>query len=139
MKRNSERDLLNRADVPLRPFRPQNIPAYAAVLAAWLVSAGVIAILAARRFDGKPTTFEFWALALVSVMIGIAIMFTASLLNLRKMKAGLTRLAEGDVNSRIPPVWCPVLTAATQAVISCVRRLEKDRESDKIHKERSER
>ncbi len=117
-------------DDSLRPFRAQNIPAYLAVLVAWVVSAGVIAALAAGRFDAKPTAVGFWVLALVSVMVGMAIMFVASLLNLAKMRVGLMRLAQGDVDPRIPPVWCPVLTAATHAVTSCAGRLRETQKAE---------
>lgn len=50
-------------------------------------------------------------------MSGMAIMFVASLLNLRKLTPGFRRLAEGEHDPRIPPVWCPVLTAATNAAV----------------------
>ena len=107
----------------LKPFRARNIPAYLAVLAAWLAIAAAIAGVAARLFPAKPTFAELWILALFSVMAGMAIMFAASLLNLAKMRAGLSRLAEGNPDPNIPPVWCPVLTAATNAVTACARRL----------------
>ncbi len=125
----------NAGDEGLKPFRVRNIPAYLAVLAVWLAMSTVIAAVAARLFDGPPTLIGFWMLALVSVMAGMSIMFTASLFNLAKMRAGLSRLAEGNPDPKIPPVWCPVLTAATNAVTACARRLGeagKKRSSDGV-------
>lgn len=55
--------------------------------------------------------------AAVAVMFGMAIMFAASALNLRKLRPGFERLADGATDPDIPPVWCPVLTMATRSAL----------------------
>jgi len=99
----------------LKPFRRENIPAYAAVMATWLVLSAVLAALATTLLSDEPSFVAFFIFSLIAVMAGMGIMFTASLLNLRKMRAGFERLAAGEPDPDIPPVWCPVLTTATQA------------------------
>ena len=47
----------------------------------------------------------------------------ASLLNLRKMKAGVRQLAEGDPCPAIPAVWCPVLTEARLSALELAARM----------------
>ena len=58
----------------------------------------------------------------VAVMSGMAIMFGASAVNLRKLRPGFERLASGDRDPAIPPVWCPVLTMATRAAVDLSTR-----------------
>ncbi|MDZ7778056.1 MAG: hypothetical protein U5L09_21790 [Bacteroidales bacterium] len=53
-------------------------------------------------------------------MLGMMIMFGASVINLRKLSPGFKRLAAGEKDPKIPPVWCPVLTAATNAAMELV-------------------
>ena len=134
MKQHCTDDAWERQEEPLKPFRLENIPAYLTVMVAWVAVAGILAGIANRMFHQKPTSLSLLVFALVCVMSGMAIMFTASLLNLAKMKAGLARLAAGDTNPRIPPVWCPVLTAATHAVTKCARHLA----TQKYESERSD-
>jgi hypothetical protein len=55
--------------------------------------------------------------AAITSMLGMMIMFGASVVNLRKLSPGFKRLAAGEKDPKIPPVWCPVLTAATNAAI----------------------
>ncbi|MFN3372169.1 MAG: hypothetical protein ACK44M_01230 [Chloroflexus sp.] len=62
----------------------------------------------------------FWST--LAVMSGMAIMFVASMLNLRKLAAGFRRLAEGQTDPQIPPVWCLRLTAATRAAVELAQR-----------------
>jgi hypothetical protein len=57
-------------------------------------------------------------------MGGMAIMFGASALNLRKLRAGFARLSKGEPNPQIPPVWCPVLTMATNAAVELQRSVQ---------------
>jgi len=68
-----------------------------------------------------------WVAALVfaglSVMAGMAIMFGASALNLRKLRPGFERMADGERDPAIPPVWCPVLTMATRAAVDLCDRI----------------
>lgn len=107
----------------LKPFRVENIPAYLTVLVVYILVSTAIAALARAVMGGNPSFLSLWIVALVAVMAGMSIMFVASLLNLRKMRSGFARLAAGESNARIPPVWCPVLTAATQACTELAERL----------------
>lgn len=94
-----------------------NIPAYAAVVLLWAVVSAAMAVIL-RTMTGSvvdwATAFVF---AAVSVMAGMMIMFGASALNLRKLRPGFKRLAEGAGDPEIPAVWCPVLTMATRAAV----------------------
>lgn len=63
------------------------------------------------------------ARALVTVMAGMAILSVAGALNLRKLRKGFERLAMGDADPQIPPVWRPVLTMATEAAVRLRRSL----------------
>lgn len=98
-------------------FHKRNLPAYLAVMAAWLVvavlSAAVLRWLTRGGIAWRPALI--WAL--VTCLAGMGIMFVASVLNLRKLGPGLARLAAGAEDPRIPPVWCPVLTAAVNAAL----------------------
>jgi len=95
-------------------FRKENIPAYIAVMSVWLiVSISMSAILVFLT-----GSLSFWIAlvwAAVTIMLGMSIMFVASIINLRKLVPGFKRLADGQPDPQIPPVWCPVLTAATNA------------------------
>jgi hypothetical protein len=105
-------------------FRKENIPAYFAVMAAWAVITGASA--AALVTMGDPLSLVkalVWAAA--TTMAGMAIMFGASVINLRKLVPGFRRLAEGRREPQIPPVWCPVLTAATNAAMELASKLSK--------------
>lgn len=104
-------------------FRREAIPAYLIVLTTWAcISAGSAAAL--KMFLAPMLTWPAalgWAL--VTVMAGMAIMFVASALNLRKLRRGFERLARGEADPEIPPVWCPVLTMATEAAVRLRRSL----------------
>jgi len=105
----------------------KNIPAYAVVLGLWIVSSLLIAI-GIRSTLGRPIAWGpavIWSL--VSVMTGMGIMFGASAVNLRKLRAGFERLAAGAEDPEIPPVWCPVLTMATRAGVELRRDLKEGR------------
>ena len=95
----------------------RNVPAYAAVMGLWivfslLIAAGIRSTLG-RQIAWGPAII--WSL--VSVMAGMGIIFGASALNLRKLRAGFKRLASGAEDPNIPGVWCPVLTMATRAAV----------------------
>ncbi len=95
----------------------RNFPAYATVILLWAVVSVALAIILRTMIGslvGLTTAFVF---AAVSVMAGMMIMFGASAVNLRKLRPGFTRLAEGASDPEIPPVWCPVLTMATRAAV----------------------
>jgi hypothetical protein len=71
-----------------------------------------------------------WVTALVfaglAVMSGMAIMFGASTVNLRKLRPGFERLAAGARDPAIPPVWCPVLTMATRAAVDLSEKVTRE-------------
>lgn len=99
---------------PYPLFRKENVPAYVTVLIAGALIACCSAVFLTVMDDSISFLFAlFWAA--LTVMGGMAMMFVASVLNLRKLAPGFRRLAEGQKDPRIPPVWCPVLTAATRA------------------------
>jgi hypothetical protein len=103
-------------------FCKRNIPGYLAVMGLWVVISILIAIVI--TFVGN--TAMDWKKAigwsLVSVMAGMGIMFAASAVNLRKLRPGFDRLALGQKNPDIAPVWCPVLTMATRAAVELTEK-----------------
>jgi hypothetical protein len=116
----------------LKAFRRENIPAYGAVMGTWLaLSAALAASAAVLGRSRKPSFGAIFVFGLIAVMAGMGIMFTASLLNLRKMRSGFERLAAGDPDPDIPPVWCPVLTTATQAATHLAHGVGEQREADR--------
>lgn len=101
---------------PYPIFHKRNIPAYLTVMLAWVV----ISLLSALSLQLFAESVTFWKAiiwAALTTMAGMAIMFVASVIHLRKLAPGFRRLAEGNPNPEIPPVWCPVLTAATNAAL----------------------
>jgi hypothetical protein len=98
-------------------FSKKNIPGYTVVMGLWLVISILIAL--GILFVGNAAIGWKTALAwsLVSVMAGMGIMFGASAVNLRTLRPGFERLASGEQDPRIAPVWCPVLTMATRAAV----------------------
>jgi len=105
-------------------LRTENIPAYVTVMTVWigfsLVSAVGLRAILAPTLTWTPAVI--WAL--LTTMGGMAIMFGASALNLRKLRAGFARLSKGEPNPQIPPVWCPVLTMATNAAVELQRSVQ---------------
>lgn len=108
---------LEATDDTLRPFRVANLRAYLAVLAAWVAVSAAVAWIANATTTGQPSFLAYLIVSLVAVMGGMVIMFVSSLINLRKLRPGFERLARGESDPEIPPVWCPVLTSATQAAM----------------------
>lgn len=101
-----------------------NLPAYATVMSLWAGASVVLAFVLRTLTDsvlGWATALIF---AAVAVMLGMSIMFGASAVNLRKLRPGFERLADGAGDPAIPPVWCPVLTMATRAAVAL---------SEKVH------
>lgn len=119
---------------PYPLFRRENVPSYLKVIATWVIvsivwAAVLVAATDSLRF-GMALVF-----AAVATMSGMMIMFGASLLNLRTLSPGFQRLAQGADDPRIPSVWCPVLTAATNAAVelaSSVHEREDRRGSDEV-------
>lgn len=109
-------------------FHKDNLPAYATVMSTWAivtVASAVTLVLVTGSLS--MVTALVWAAA--TAMAGMAIMFVASVLNLRKLTPGFQRLAAGERDPQIPPVWCPVLTAATNAAVEMTAKMH-DRDSD---------
>lgn len=119
---------MSRTDYPL--FRKENISAYIKVLLSWLI-VSIISVLIFRYILESKTLAAQVVWSAVNVMAGMCIMFIASLFNLRKLSIGFKKLSEGHSDPDIPPVWCPVLTAATNAALDLAART-----SEKIRKEK---
>lgn len=103
-------------------FSKKNIPAYLAVMAIW----AAITVVSAVSLSAVASVLSFkialvWAA--ISVMAGMAIMFVASVINLRKLAPGFRMMSEGKEDPQIPPVCCPVLTAATNAAFELQSKL----------------
>jgi len=117
MVRTSNNDMEGNLAVRYPIFTVVNLSSYARVMSLWgfatLVLAWLLRSATARSVD--------WTVALVfagaAVMTGMMILFGASVLNLRKLRPGFKRLAEGDPDPSIPRVWCPVLTMATRSAV----------------------
>lgn len=95
----------------------KNLPAYAVVMLVWAGFSVVLALVLRTVTNaalGWPAALVFCA---VAVMLGMSIMFGASAVNLRKLRPGFERLADGASDPAIPRVWCPVLTMATRAAV----------------------
>ena len=97
-------------------FRAQNILAYVAVMIAWGIVSALSVVALTFAVPQMSVRFAI-AWSMLVTMAGMGIMFVASLMNLRKMVPGFRRLADGERDPDIPPVWCPVLTAATNAAL----------------------
>lgn len=113
--------MMQKTQYPL--LRKENIPAYLAVMAAWIGVSLVSAMLLVATSSATLEWLRAIGWALISTMAGMAIMFVASALNLRALRAGFGRLARGEPDPKIPAVWCPVLTMATQAAVELQRSL----------------
>ncbi len=110
------------SDLEYPVWRKENIPAYLTVLAAW----AIVSVISGAVLVELADSVLFWvalAWSAITTMAGMAIMFIASLINLRKMQSGFLRLARGESDPKIPPVWCPVLTAATNAAMELASRV----------------
>jgi len=108
-------------------FRKENIPAYISVMGVWAVVTIIWTVVLIAVSDSLPFLTAFvWAGA--TAMSGMAIMFVASIINLHKLAPGFQRLAEGKRDPQIPPVWCPVLTAATNAAVELTSKLNEPRQ-----------
>ena len=113
---------MKRTSSPYPLFSARNLPAYATVLLLWAMASVLLALL--LRAVTSPQVVS-WTKALVfsavAVMSGMAIMFGASVVNLRKLRPGFAAMAKGEKDPAIPPVWCPVLTMATRAAVELTR------------------
>ncbi len=108
-------------------FRKENTKAYLAVLAAYVLAVALEWTFAPGLFAGAPPEDRRGGVLLLfagaSTLAGMAILFVASLLNLRKMKTGFRQIAEGNPSPVIPPVWCLVLTEARRSALQLAARL----------------
>ncbi len=106
-------------------FHKRNMLAYLTVMLVWVV----LSIISATILRWLVADGISWSTAIIwsgaTCMSGMGIMFGASVINLRKLGPGFQRLADGAEDPEIPPVWCPVLTAATKAAINLSSTLRK--------------
>lgn len=102
----------------------KNIPAYVVVMSLWAGFSVVLAVILREMTNGSVTWITALIFCAVAVMLGMLIMFGASAVNLRKLRPGFARLADGAADPGIPQVWCPVLTMATRAALEL---------SEKVH------
>ena len=101
----------------------KNLPAYATVMLLWAGASVVMALSLRAVTDGAVGWAGSIAFAAVAVMLGMSIMFGASAVNLRKLRPGFERLADGASDPGIPQVWCPVLTMATRAAVDLSEKM----------------
>ncbi|MEX2608409.1 MAG: hypothetical protein WEA24_00570 [Gemmatimonadota bacterium] len=95
----------------------KNLPAYAVVMGSWLLISFALAVGLRWLTDAALAWPAALGFAAIAVMLGMSIMFVASAVNLRKLRPGFERLADGAVDPGIPAVWCPVLTMATRSAV----------------------
>ncbi len=100
-----------------------NLPAYLKVMSSWCALSVAIAAVLRRISGGSVSRRTGMAFSGAAVMLGMMIMFTASALNLRKLRPGFQRLAKGEKEPDIPKVWCPVLTMATRSAVELCERV----------------
>lgn len=107
-------------------FSTKNLPAYLVVLFLWLILSLIISWLVHVFINDSADRLTIFIVSAIAVMCGMMIMFGASAVNLRKLRSGFRRLAEGEKEVRIPPVWCPVLTMATRAALEMKETMEQE-------------
>ena len=105
-------------------FRTRNIPAYLAVMCTAAILIAVIYIVSRNLSVAENPNSLLFTIA-ISVIGGMLIMFGASMLNLYKMKKSFEKIARGESNVKIPEVWCPVLTSASEAVENLMKNKNK--------------
>jgi nitrate/nitrite transporter NarK len=103
-----------------------NVPAYLKVMSTWCVLSVGMAALLKRISGGSLSRRVSMAFSMCAVMLGMMIMFVASALNLRKLRPGFERLANGEREPGIPKVWCPVLTMATRSAVGLCDRVAEE-------------
>lgn len=106
----------------------KNLPAYAVVMLLWAGFSMVLAIILRAVTDGAVGWVAALVFCAVAVMLGMSIMFGASAVNLRKLRPGFERMADGASDPAIPRVWCPVLTMATRAAVDLREKLHQGEE-----------
>lgn len=107
---------------PYPVFSRKNIPSYLTVMSIWIIISFISSYLLFEFIQ----IVNYWVLfvwAAITTMAGMMIMFVASIVNLKRLSKGFKRLANGEQNPQIPPVWCPVLTAATNAAIELTEKV----------------
>lgn len=105
----------------------RNLPAYAVVMLLWAGFTVVLAVVLRSVTDSTVGWATALIFAAVAVMLGMSIMFGASAVNLRKLRPGFERLADGESDPAIPQVWCPVLTMATRAAVDLNDKVREDK------------
>ncbi|MCM8821811.1 MAG: hypothetical protein NC831_03230 [Candidatus Omnitrophica bacterium] len=124
---------MNNRDEKIKVFSKKNIPAYFAIMVS-MVAISFLLWVVYLIFKTKTFEISYFGLyrmellfSFVNVIGGMMIMFIASYLSLRKMKKGWEEMAEGKRSVKIPPVWCPVLTAAKDAAEQLIEKIHRDR------------
>lgn len=119
----------------IKPFKKKNIGAYLKVMAVYVVLTIVVSFIYDILYQQLSfVSISTIILVLISIFLGMSIMFTASLLNLKKLLPAFKQMAEGKTNVNIPSVWCPVLTSASEAATEMCEKInnkQKDQEEKK--------
>ena len=102
----------------------KNLPAYGVVMGSWLAVSAALAGVLRWLSDSSIPWWTALGFAAAAAMLGMMIMFVASAVNLRKLRPGFERLARGEQDPAIPPVWCPVLTMATRSALELHEKLD---------------
>jgi hypothetical protein len=113
-------------------FSRENVPSYLKVMMVWAVTSALSAWNLRRHLKNLGQSYPLGFSLLwggLSTMAGMGIMFGASVINLRKLAPGFERLARGEKDPEIPPVWCPVLTMARHSAIQLCRNVHKSPET----------
>lgn len=108
----------------------RNLKAYVLVMLLWAGVSLILTVVLTRFTDRALDPTAAFVFCTVSVLLGMAIMFGASVHNVRKLRPGFARLAAGECDPQIPPVWCPVLTMATRAAVDLSRNLHVQHRKD---------
>lgn len=110
-------------------FIRQNAGSYVKVMGVWLLLSIVATAVFIYLVLPAPAWWKVFVWAALTCFGGMMIMFMASVINLRKLIPGFQRLASGEKDPKIPPVWCPVLTLATKASIELSEKIISDNRS----------
>ena len=105
----------------------RNLLAYVVVMLLWVGFTVVLAVVLRAVTESTVGWAAALVFAAVTVMLGMSIVFGASAVNLRKLRPGFERLADGATDPAIPQVWCPVLTMATRAAVEFSEKVRKEK------------
>lgn len=110
----------------IKPLRSENIGAYIKIMLVFIMLAIAVSFIYDIIIQQLSTvSLKTFILVLISIFLGMTIMFTASLLNLRKLLPAFEQISQGKTNVKIPSVWCPVLTSASEAATKMCKNINK--------------